>query len=740
MKHIPLLIVLLFATVLPLFAQDVIVEIDVVGNQNIEEDLVRSVISFKLGDFLTPDLVATSIKNLYQLGVFSDVSMEAEDRSHGVALIVRVTEFPVVTEVKFRGNSKLNDDKLTDITGLRAGSYWSPYLQTEMQSKIAAEYAGKGYHHATVDFEVENLEGSKVAVTVRVEEGEKIKIREIRFHGNREVSSRKLRGKIKTKAAGLLRSGKFEEEEFDTDLQTIIDYYNKQGFVDARVISHEVQVLEGRYMEIDIYLEEGNQYRFGKVKVNGNERFTSEAIISHFRFKPDELFDMEKFNRQLYEVNSMYYEEGYIYATFDQTLEKSGDYIDINLQITENNRARIHTIDFSGNRRTKEKILRRQLAIHPGDYFRQSLVMKSQQNIYNLGFFEPDLHPDIQPINSEGDVDLTIYVTDKTSGSANGGVGYNSEEHFVGEFSVSQDNLFGNAQSATVSWEFGGSTNNFEFDYNDPYFRDSNFSGGFSVFHTKKEWDSYNYLVRSNGGSVRAGHNVGFLNYAKVIFGYSLSAKRYEIQDEDEDASDYVTELDSLGWQHNSSVYVTFTRDSRDNVFYPTSGSQFTVYQEIAGGMLGGDFDYYKVIAEMRWYIQTFWKLVLRTKLRYGYVTSYGSSAVPPEERFYLGGTGVDGIRGYADNSIGPDDGGHRELIVSTEYAWPIASDQIVGLMFFDAGNSFDSMPEFNLWKLKKGGGFGIRVRSPFGLIGFDYAYNFDDHDWEPHFQFGTTF
>ncbi|MCD4829103.1 MAG: outer membrane protein assembly factor BamA [Candidatus Cloacimonetes bacterium] len=741
MKRILLIALLLAAIFAPAMAQEVITEIEVRGNQNIDRDLILSVVPFKLGDFLVPDQVGLTIKNLYQLGVFDDVALDAEERSHGIALIIRVTEFPVVADISIKGNRKLKDDKIEEITGLRVGSYWSPYFQAEIVRKVSEEYAGKGYHNAEIEFEVAEQPDLQVAVTLRVEEGEKIKLRQIRFHGNHQVSARKLRGRMKTKQASLLRSGKFEDEVFEQDLQAIIDYYNREGFVDARVISHDVQVLEGRNMQIDIYLEEGEQYRFGEVRVLGNARFTEEAITEFFRFKDDELFDMEKFNKQLYDVNSMYYEEGYIYARFDHVLEKRGDHIDILLTVEENTRARIHKIHFEGNRRTREKILRRQIIIHPGDYFRQSLVMKSQQNIYNLGFFEPDLYPDIQPINANGDVDLVIHVNDKTSGSANGGIGYNTQDSFVGQFSISQNNLFGSAMRAGLSWEFGGSTNNFEFDFNNPYFLDSNISSGFSVFHTKKEWDSYNYQVLSTGGSVRAGRSVHFLNYAKFILGYSYSAKKYEIQNSNDDASDYITELDGLKWQHNSSAYLTFSRDSRDNVFYPTAGSQFTIYQEIAGGILGGDFDYYKVIGEMRWFIKTFWKLVLRTKVRYSYVTAYGrSDLVPPEERFYLGGTGVEGVRGYPDHSIGPDDGGHRAVIMSSEYAFPIAGDQIIGLLFFDTGDSYDDLTEFNFWKMKKGAGLGLRVRSPFGLIGFDYAHNFDANQWEPHFQFGTTF
>ncbi|MDP8231225.1 MAG: BamA/TamA family outer membrane protein, partial [Candidatus Zophobacter franzmannii] len=170
-------------------------------------------------------------------------------------------------------------------------------------------------------------------------------------------------------------------------------------------------------------------------------------------------------------------------------------------------------------------------------------------------------------------------------------------------------------------------------------------------------------------------------------------------------------------------------------------GSQITFYNEIAGGPFLGDSDFYKQITQVNWYIEMFANIVLRTKWRMGYVTEYGrSSDVPPDEKFYLGGTGPDGIRGYGDRTIAPSGGGTREIIFSTELGYPIGGDQLIALLFFDAGDSSNSLKDYNFLEFKKGGGAGIRVRSPFGLIGFDWAYNFAKDRWEPHFQFGTTF
>ncbi|RLC52555.1 MAG: outer membrane protein assembly factor BamA [Candidatus Cloacimonadota bacterium] len=723
-----------------LFAENnLILEINIEGNINIEKELIQSLLDFEVGEELTLEKSSKSIKNLYQLGVFEDVLIEKTELPQGISVTVRVKEFPIVESVFFKGNKIIKKSRLEEIINLKKGSYWSPFLKTEIAKKIAEEYKKKGYHLAKVNFTTKNLNGNKVEVTLQIEEGKKVFVKSIRIHGNKEIPTKKILHLMKTKKASLFRTGKFEQEKFDQDLENIISYYNKKGFIDARIVSAEKKLKEGKFY-IDIYIYEGNSYKFGKIFVTGNKRFTDDIIISKFRFSPTQTFNMENFNKQLAEVASMYYEEGYIYAQIDHEFIKNNDHLDVRITINENTRAKIRKIIITGNRKTKEKVIRRHLAIFPGDYFKQSKVRKTLGNIYNMGFFEPDLRPDYKPINKNGDIDLIIHVNDKVSGTANGGVALNSEEGLVGQLSVSHNNLFGNSWQTSAKWEFGGSTQNYEFNFTNPYFLDSDVLLGFDIYHTSKEWSTYE--IKTSGGSIRAGRSLSFLNYGKLVAGYSLYQKKYGILsgiDEDE-ISDNLKELDKQGWQKTSSVSLTISRDSRDNIFYPTAGSQFTLYTEIAGGPLMGDFNYFKQIAQVSWYTKTIWKLALRTKWRFGYVTGYNSGEVPPDEKFYLGGTGPDGIRGYPDRSIGPNEGGTREIIFSSEYGVPISGDQLVGILFFDAGNSFNNLEDYNFWKMKKGAGIGIRIRSPFGLIGFDYANNFETGKWQPHFQFGTTF
>lgn len=745
-KHkLLIIVVLIFAA--SLWAEgETIYEIRVEGTQNVAAELVISAMSIRVGDALDGDGVSRSIKNLYRMGVFSDIAVESEPYRTGINLIVKVVENPAVSSVSYQGFKAVKKDAVEEISGIRIGSYWSGSVKHELLRKLKSEYAQKGFGNAKIEIIEQFQPSNKVAITLHVEEGKRIAIKQITFLGNEHFEDKQLIRRMKTKPASFLRSGRFEEEKFEADLIALAKFYKKNGFIDVTVGPHEMQQLSERHYELLIRITEGTKYYFGDITVNGNEHFVSERILESFTMKGGETFDQEKYDTQMAKVYALYFDEGFIYTEIKSEFEKVDDLLHVKLNITENTRAKIRQIHITGNRKAKEKVLRRQLEIAPGDYYRQTQVIRSQQNIYNLGFFEPDIKLDYRRINNNGDIDLSIDVMDKSSGVANGGVGYNSVDKFVGQLSISQNNLFGNNWSSGITWEFGGSTQNFELNFTNPNLYDSDMLLGTNIYYTKKSWSSFYYEIYTRGASVRVGQAIPWVDRTRASIGYSFYSKKYNITNvnaiyADSTANATLIELDQLDWRYTSAGNFTLSRDTRDNIFFPTKGSQITLFSELAGGPFMGDFDYFKQIAQVNWYSEAWQKLTLRSKWRFSYITPYADSKdAPPDEKFYLGGTGADGIRGYPDRSIGPAGGGTRAIIFSTELGYPIAGDQIIGLAFFDAGDSYNHLRDFNFLKLKKGVGAGIRIRSPFGLIGFDYAYGVEDRSWEPHLQFGTTF
>jgi len=742
-----ILLLLLIGMVGALYAMgETIYEIKVQGATNVDPELVTTALSVRVGDALDPEDVSKSIRNLYRMGIFSDIQIESEPYRTGVTLTVKVQENPVVSSIEYIGFKVVKRERIDELVSIRVGSYWSEGVKTQMLRKLRNEYTSKGFSNASIQIYESRSDKNRIGIKVEVDEGKRVAIRQITFIGNDSFESKVLQKKMKTKTASFLRGGRFEQDKFDKDLQNLAAFYKKNGYIDVKIGPYELQQVGDKSIEIVINIHEGIKYNFGSIRIEGNDHFTADNLGSVFTLKSGEAFDQEKFDVQLGKMYSKYFDEGFIYIEIAPDYQKEGEELNVLLKVKENTRAKIRQIHITGNKRTKEKVIRRQLEIAPGDYFRQTQVIRSQQNIYNLGFFEQDIKLNYTPINAEGDIDLHLDVMDKSSGVANGGVGYNSQDHFVGQLSVSQNNLFGNNWSSSLSWEFGGSTQNFEFAFTNPNLYDTDLLLGSNIYYTKKTWSSFYYEIYTRGAGLRIGQALPWIDRSRVVAGYALYSKKYRITDlesimADSTSNATLIELNQLSWRYTSAVNLTLSRDTRDNVFFPTRGSQFTLYSEVAGGPLGGNFDYFKQIAQVNWYTDTWKKLVLRTKWRFCYVTPFGqSNDAPPDEKFYLGGTGADGIRGFPDRSVGPAGGGTRAILFSTELGYPIGGDQIIGVGFFDAGNSYNKMRDFNFLNFKKGVGAGIRIRSPFGLIGFDYAYNLNDGGWEPHLQFGTTF
>ncbi|MCL1826505.1 MAG: outer membrane protein assembly factor BamA, partial [Candidatus Cloacimonetes bacterium] len=717
------LLTLLLLMSITLFSQTaVILDLQITGNERVDRNLILSTSGLKIGDMFTPEIVGSAIKNLYQLYVFEDVNIDVEEINRGIRIHIIVEELPVVQRFSYEGSKAISKSKLEEVGILRIGTNWSPIVQNENSRRILAEYKSKGFNLAQLDYQMTQMSaltdkkarkqakkdakagidtrnqlGERIDVRVKVTEGKKVKVRRVLVEGNEHITSKKIIKKMKTRKSGFFRSGKFEEERYTEDQKRIIDYYHKLGYIDARIVRVEEEIENKRFLILTLHIEEGEKFYFGSVDIVGNHHFEKQELLDKFTMSAGDVFNMDKFDKQLRSVGAMYYEEGYIYLQYDQKINRDGNRVNILLDIEENTRARIHKIHISGNTKTKEKVIRRQLTIAPGDYFKQSRIIRSQQNVYNLGFFEPDMELDYAPINREGDVDLFLKVTDRSSGSANVGLGYNSRDKLLGTMSLALNNAFGNSWQTSINWETSGSHNNVELGFVNPYLYDTDVLFGTSLYNTRRRWSSANYNVQTMGAGVRFGYPIKAIDYSRISLGYSIGGREYSIRNRDVYYSHILDKLDAAGWQTTSSVNMTLSRDSRDNVFFPTTGSRIVLHSELAGGPVGGDFNYFKQVSEVSWFTPLFLSTALRSKWRVGYITGYGShSEVPPDERFLLGGTGASGIRGYADRSIGPLDGGTREVLFATEVGIPVASDQIIGLLFLDTGNCYNRFSDFN--------------------------------------------
>ncbi len=722
-----------------------IASIEIIGLDRVSERVLLSAFGLEVGDEINPQKIQKGIKNLYSIGLFSDIAAKTDRLVDGYKLILEVKESPLVENFTFSGLKKIKDKDLRDKIELHTGQAYSKSAEAKSITGMKSIFHEKGYFLAEIETQYDSLPDNKIVVAFKVKEGKKVVVKIIDFIGNNALTSKDLRKKsdMKTKEDRWYRSGDFKQEDFDEDLKKIVTYYRKKGYIDAKVTGHTITYSDDKaYMYINIAVEEGTQYYVGSVNWEGHKLFTRKQLDRALEYDEGDVYNQEKMDKTLESLYGLYTEDGYIYANIIPDRITDSTKVDITYRITENNPAHVYKIDIAGNSRTHEKVIRRELAIRPGDMFQRSALIRSQRNIFNLGFFE-DVQLQSNRATEDGDINLTFDVKEKSTGQVSMGAGYSSQDRLTGFLELRQPNMFGRGQTANVRWEFGKTRQNVELSVTEPWFMNTPTTVGLDLFHTSRNLTGEYYTLRRTGGALRLGRPIPGFDFGRAYWQYRLEERNLDFDDVAENV--YTKSfLNQAGKRLQSSMTFTITRDSRDNVFHATQGSRTNLRAEFSGAYLGGKVDYQKYEVESAWYFSIWNPFVLMVKMGSGVVAGYSEDAtVPIYERYYPGGTSFDGvIRGYKDRDVVPSsDGARSKLIFNIENQFKVV-EQIFGLMFFDAGNSWNSIIEARPTDLKRSVGFGIRIETPVGPIGFDYGYGFDKAKpgWEPHFQFGTVF
>jgi outer membrane protein insertion porin family len=756
---------------------EVITDVEVQGNLNTDLDLILSTSGIKVGEELSADVTQKSIRRLYDLGLFSEVNVDVVREVSGVKVILGVIEYPVLSRMELEGNKKVSQKSIDKELKAISGEILSPQKVFSWKKKILEMYKKKGYLQASVDEDIQepNEEGRSVMI-LHITEGKDVRIRKVIVLGNSAFSDSKIASKMKNKHKRFLRSGKLKEKELPNDMVKIARFYQKNGYMDVEVIDHRVEFDEGLDgLVIVIELEEGPQYKLGDVFFEGNQLFTDEKMAEKMRLEKGEVYNLQKMEESLIEFFGLYTEEGYIYANITPSESSKSDVIDVHYKIIEGSPAHVRKIDIVGNQTTREKVIRREMELMPGEIFKRSKVMRSQRDVFNLGFFE-DVQLDSKPANEEGDIDLIMKVKEKPTGQIGAGMSISAIDGLTGYVSLTIPNLFGRGQKGNLLLERGGRKTNIQLGFTEPWFLDTPTSVGFDLFHLNRNRIE-GFREKRTGGSVRLSREV--MKDIRAYWSYRLEDVELSVGDEDEDEENFIIQ-ESNGI--SSSSRISLVRDTRDNFFNAKTGLRNSISFENSGRFLGGDIHYQTYTAESRWFHPTFWKFIFSLRGKVGYVTDYkDSDVVPLFERFILGGVGEWGLRGYTDRSIfirqerlggkdvpikrrsgGVDSdrtyklggqtvriGGRTALILSAEHKFPIASN-FYGLMFAEAGNTWEDINSIrisDLDDLKKSAGVGIRMDIPFmGVLGFDIGYGFDSSPrrdgpgWEFHFQAGSAF
>ncbi len=723
-----------------------IVGVEVRGNRRVPSGEILAQAAVKIGSPVDRGGVRAFIERLHRSGHYARVDVLSEPAEGGVRLIIRVEENPTIREVRYEGRDKVKEKDLEEKVGFKSGGVVSGNAVWKAEESVRALYREKGFLLAEVRSETPPADEGRADVVFRIDEGRKVRVKTIAIRGLERFEPGGVKKVMKTKEDNWRRSGEFKRDVYEEDLRRIEAFFKDRGHADARVVADSVWTAENdRDITIDIEVEEGPFYEFGAVTASGSTLLAAERIVDALRIEPGEAYSEKELQEGLGNVYSLFAEEGYIYANMQPEKTKRDGAIDVAISVVDGPPARVNKILIAGNRKTKERVIRRELVIYPGDVFRRSAILRSQREVYQLGFFE-DVQLRDEPVRGTNDINLTFEVVEKSTGEATMGAGFSSQSGATGFLRLGESNFSGNGQRASILWEFGG-LSQIEVSFTEPWLFGTRTTAGADLAIVRRNLDTF--FDHRRGGGVRLGRPIPWLDYSRIDWGYRLEQREIEARS---GASQAV--IDAEGKDLSSSMRISFTRSSTDRPIHPTTGSVAILRSELAGGPLGGDIEFHQHEIESRWFFPSWWRFVLGLRGRVGVIEGLDDpDDVPLYERYRLGGTGQYGLRGYGDRDVVPtgnavDVGGRSMVVFTAEYKFPVV-ESIYGLVFLDAGNTWNSFSEVRLGELKRGAGFGVRFEIPLlGQLGFDLGYGFDDVDrfgrtrrgWEPHFQLGSLF
>ncbi|MDD3906259.1 MAG: outer membrane protein assembly factor BamA [Candidatus Omnitrophica bacterium] len=715
-----------------------ITAISVRNNKTISAETILSKIRTKPGDKFSQEVLNDDLKKLYATQYFTDISIDVEDSAGGVSVAFVVEEKPVIDDIVFKGNNVFRPQKLKTSMKSKPNEMLNLSLLAQDISEIKAMYVKKGYPQVDVKYTIDtDKETNKAVITIAIDEKLHVKVASVKISGNKAVKTKEIKRILGTKPAWLFNPGVFNEETLQDDIDKIKALYDDIGFMDAEVIPHLDHSEEGRVLAVDIEVKEGKQYLVGDITFSGALVYPEKEVRKNIFMKKGKPFSTRALREDIFSIRQFYYKYGYMNVIIDveKNLNPQTSSVDIAYNIDPKEVVYVGKIDVRGNLKTRDVVVRRELRLFPGDKFSGDKIRRSKERLYNLGFFE-NVSFDTEPTEDPNVQNLVVNVKETKTGEFSFGGGYSSIDMLMGFAEITQRNFdilnfptfTGGGQSLTIKGEIGMVRSNYNIGWSDPWIFGFPFLGGFDVYRTSHDKDSdvgWSYDETRTGGDLKVGKE--FTDTFRGDIYYRV--EDVKISNLDSNVSQDMK--DEEGSNIISSMTFGVTQDTRDNIYTPSKGYVINGTIEDAGGVFGGDKNFWKGTASASIYYTIFDKIVLEGKARMGFADAYGNSNdVPIYERFYAGGANT--IRGYRERYVGPRDsasndpiGGNALLIGNAEVTFPVYEKIIKGAVFYDVGNVWRKIGDFadEASQFKAGVGVGVRVKTPLGPVKVDYGY-----------------
>jgi outer membrane protein insertion porin family len=814
---------------------EVIADVLVRGNRRIEADAIKARIASRPGQRFDPAQVSRDIAEVQALGFFRSVRVFSDASPQGRVLIFEVDENPVVRQISITGNDNIEGDKIRDALTLTTGSTLDYPLLYENRERVVGLYRAEGYYLAEVDFEIEPIGEASVGINFDVHEGEKLKLREIEFEGNEHFSSGELREGFQTKVwrpwsyatSWFDRSGTYSEPLFLQDLRNVERKYTDAGYLQVNL--HEPEVVPSKDgLRVSVEVDEGRRFRVGTIDISGDPTADREALQGELKLEEGEIFNRSHLTDDIATLTQHYQDRGFYFAQVTplSNLSETSEVVDVRFDVKKGPLYFIRRVEIAGNTTTVDPVIRREIPIVEGELYSQRKVMLARMRVERLGYFEEvDLKP--QPTEHEDQLDLQVNIVERPTGSFSFGAGYSSQDGLVLQGSLSQTNLFGRGYAANISADLGGSTQRYFVNLQDNSFLGSTFSLGTTISRTTLNYEDFEQ--EQTGADIVLGHALTEDNRSRGFLRYSFSQRALD-DDSNVDAAAVIFREILQNEVTTSLLGVSMVHDSRDDRFAPISGQRIGLSLEGAG--LGGFSQFLRAEARASFFLGApRWLLPRSTfvaNFRTGWAVPFNQIGdfetvnvdpgafigdnvkpldeidedirLPLTERYFLGGLGNFGLRGFKARSVGPrrpilrqsEDGtfaptgvatsgpnagtcqnfednpwggngsgecnginkindldetdvigGNKFITTSFEYRFPISETVgLQGVAFIDMGNAFEEedylMVDVTEWRY--GTGAGVQWFSPFGPLAVVLGFPLDPLSVEdsPVFEFSV--
>lgn len=705
-----------------------------------DESVVRAYISVREGDAFSREALSRDVLAMKRSGFFSYMAADVETAPGSLTVVYIVELKPRIRQLTINGAEYVDNRKIRELLAIGPGDPVDDSVLAVKSREVTEFYRKKLYPYAALSWTIDVEPGAGVAdVTIRVEEGRRAKIKRISFTGNEHITARELRKVMQQKKrrwySWLTGGGVYEPDLLSADRVLLRRAYAAKGYLDAGIGEPELRELDDDRIEIIVPVEEGPQYLFGQVSIGGVTLFPVTNVLQTVTNQAGDVASSDALAQLTQTVRDYFGSRGYIETEVNYRLEpdevatrqRGQPVVHVHMQVEEGHLAYIRDVRFRGNTKSRDKVMRREVTVYPGEVVNEVKMRTSQNRLRNLGYYSA-VTMATEPTDDPSKYDVVFDVTEQNTGQFIVGAGFSSIDNLIGFIELQQGNFDitswppeGAGQKLRLRANFGSKRTDYEVSLTEPWFLDRRMSLGGALFRREARFYSDEYEQRNTGGSLTLG--IPLARFTRLNFIYGL--EQIEVFNVDDDASDLIKQEE--GDRIKSSFTTELVYDTRDNFFVSTRGTRASLSVMVAGGPLQGETDIYGVDAMASHFVPLWFDHVLNVRGWIAGTDYYGDGdRVPIFDRLFLGGART--LRGFDYRDVGPKDedgepvGGYALWFAMIEYTVPVAP--VVRLAtFFDIGMVYDEPFSYDFNEYNSDYGVGVRFDITGFPLRFDYAW-----------------